>query len=542
MVRNGLTWHGVRWAFGFRESNWHPLTWLSLMLDASLGGVSPRVFHVTNLLLHAANAVLLFLVLLRMTGRPWRSGFVSVFFAIHPLHVESVAWVAERKDVLSTLFWFLTMLAYASYVARPGPRRYAWIVAAFVAGSMSKPMLVTLPAILLLLDVWPLGRLAFPGRGRAFWPAARTLVTEKMPLFVLSAVSAGLTLAAQWHGGAVSGLITYPAPVRIENAIVSYAAYIGQMLWPARLSFFYPHPHGSSSPAAVFAAALLFVVATAVAFGLSRRLPYVLFGWLWYAVTLVPVIGIVQVGMQARADRYTYVPLVGLFVVLVWGASDLAEWAAIRSPSEGRARANRWLLAIVGCAVVAVLAVGAYVQAGYWHDSDRLYRRALELRGDNPVAHNNLAISLLDRGDADGAVEHAREALRLDPAHPEAPATLGNALARLGKLDDAVAVYRQAIANRPRDPYLHGNLAAFLGIQGKLDDAAAELREALRLDPESADAHENMGVVLARQGKYGEAFAEFAEALRIDPGNEEVRAELEQARTLRDVGERNVPK
>jgi Flp pilus assembly protein TadD len=354
----------------------------------------------------------------------------------------------------------------------------------------------------------------------------------------LSAVSAGLTLAAQSRGGAVSGLTTYPAAVRIENAIVSYAAYIGQMLWPARLSFFYPHPHGSSSPAAVFAAALLFAAATAGAFGLARRRPYVLFGWLWYAVTLVPVIGIVQVGMQARADRYTYVPLVGLFVVLVWGASDFAEWAVNRASSEGRARACRLLVAIAGCAVVAVLAIGAYVQTGYWHDSERLYRRALKLRADNPVAHNNLANALLGRGDADGAVEHAREALRLDSAHPDAPATLGNALARLGKLDEAVAVYRKAIANRPSDPFLRSNLAAFLGNQGKLDAAAAELREALRLDPESADAHENMGVVLGRQGRYGEAFAEFAEALRIDPGNEEVRGQLEQARSLRDAGER----
>lgn len=540
MVLAGLTSNGLNWAFGFHEANWHPLTWLSLMLDASAGGVSPRVFHVTNLLLHAANVVLLFLVLLRMTGRPWRSGFVSVLFAIHPQHVESVAWITERKDVLSTLFWLLTMLAYAAYVARPRPRRYVWVVAAFAAGLMSKPMLVTLPAVLLLLDVWPLGRLAFPVRGRAGWAAARALVIEKLPLFALSVASAGLTLAAQRL--AVGGWTAYPAAARLENAIVSYGAYIGQMLWPAQLSIFYPHPHGSSSPAVVVLAALLFAAATVGAFLAARRRPYVLFGWLWYVVTLVPVIGIVQVGMQARADRYTYVPLVGLFVIVVWGASDLAAWAADRCSSEGRARACRRLFAFAGCAVVAVLATRAHVQTGYWHDSERLYRRALALRADNFIAHDALSGVLLSRGDAEGAVDHAREALRLEPGNPDTPAALGNALARLGKLDEAVAVYRMAIVGQPRRAFLRSNLAAFLGNQGKLDEAAAELREALRLDPESADAHENMGVVLGRQGMYGEAFAEFAEALRIDPGNEEIRAQLEQARSLRDAGERGVPK
>ena len=301
------------------------------------------------------------------------------------------------------------------------------------------------------------------------------------------------------------------------------------MIWPARLSFFYPHPHGHSSSAVVVVSTLVLSAATAGAFLAGRRRPYLLVGWLWYAVTLVPVIGIVQVGMQARADRYTYVPLIGLFVIVVWGGSDVAQ-------------AYRRLLAIAGSGVLVVLAVAAHTQVGYWHDSERLYRRALAVRADNPVAHDNLAGVLLARGDADGAVEHAREALRLDPAHPEVAATLGRALARQGKLDEAVAVYRMAIVDQPRRAFLRVNLAAFLGKQGKLDEAAAELREALRLDPASADAHENMGVVLALRGRYDEAVAEFAEALRLNPGNAEVRGQLEAARSLRDGGIPVVPK
>jgi Tfp pilus assembly protein PilF len=509
MVQGGLSPEGVRFAFGFHESNWHPLTWLSLMLDADLGGTS-AIFHVTNAILHWIAALLLYLSLARMTGATWRPAVVALLFAVHPLHVESVAWVSERKDVLSAVFWFLTMLAYAAYAERPGPRRYALVVVSFALGLMAKPMLVTLPIVLLFLDLWPLEREGW-----------KRLVLEKIPLLALSAASSVVTILAQRAGGAMASSQVYPLADRVENAIVSVAAYLGQTVWPVGLSFFYPHPRGGASASVVLLSLAVIGAGTFLAIRLARSRPYVPVGWCWYLVTLLPVLGIVQVGVQARADRYTYIPLVGIFVIAAWGTCELFERFA--RPA---------VAAAISAAVVVGLAASAYVQAGYWRDSETLYGRALALRPDNAVAHVNLATALLERNDAAGAETHAREALRLDPGHPEPSRILGNALARQGKLDEAIAVYRSAVAARPDDAILRSNLGAFLGDRGMLDEAEREIREAIRLAPDDSGARLNLGVVFARRERYDEAAREFAEALRLDPRNEAARRSFEQAIAL----------
>lgn len=569
IVRHGLSWGALRWAFGFHASNWHPLTWISLMLDAQLGGLNPAVFHATSVVWHVAAAIVLFLALTRMTRLAGPSCLVALLFAVHPLHVESVAWVAERKDVLGGFFWFLTMLAYASYAERPDPRRYLAVVVAFGLGLWSKPMVLTLPLVLLLLDVWPLRRLQFPLVDREAWAGAGRLVVEKLPLLAMSAISAVLTVVAQRGGGSVESLVGLSLVQRIENALISYAAYIAQMLWPARLSFFYPHPHGTTSFVVVALAAVLLIAATILALRMGRAHAYVTVGWFWFLGTLVPVIGLLQVGLQARADRYTYIPLVGLFMAVVWGAREAA--LAMTRRGSGNALASPRALMVISGVLVAALTMTARVQASYWHDSARLYSHALELKPDNAVAHNNLAIALMDRGDVPGALPHAREAARLAPWHPEVPITLGNALARSGKSDEAIAVYREAISRRPNDLRLRSNLAvtlgnalaqagkpeqaiavyeeaiarspddallrsnlgAFLGEQGRLEESAAQFHEAIRVAPDDPNAHLNMGVLLARMNKLDDAIAEFAAAQKLDPANADIAANLERARELR---------
>jgi Flp pilus assembly protein TadD len=516
-VRAGLTGFGLRWAFGFQESNWHPLTWLSLMLDAEIGGGAPGVFHVTNLILHTANTLLLFWMLLEMTGALWRSCFAALLFAVHPQHVESVAWVVERKDVLSTFFWLLALLAYARRARRPGsPSRSLLVLLAFACGLASKPMLVTLPLTLLLLDFWPLERKGWV-----------RLVLEKLPLFALSGIAALLTLAAQSRGGALSDLGAFPLAVRLGNAAISYVAYVVKTLWPSQLAYFYPHPGRSLSVGAALACGGLLLAASAAAWGVRRRFPYVTFGWLWYVITLVPVAGVVQVGLQARADRYTYVPLIGLFVAAAWGAAELA------GRSAGAAATLRLKLVVSACAASAIaLAIAAHLQTRHWRDSVTLYEHALEVTSNNAVAHANLALALLERDDLVGAIAHGREALRISPGNPEAPNHVATALSRQGNYDEAVAIYRAALALRPRDATLHSNLGAVLGEQGRLEEAERNVREALRLAPSSADAHNNLGVLLAGQGRYDAAVDEFTAALQLSPFDDEVRANLERARAL----------
>ena len=435
-VQHGLSVEGVRWAFTtFTAANWHPLTWISLMLDASIGGPGPRVFHLTNLILHLANVLLLFFLLDRMTGRPRASAVTAALFAIHPLHVESVAWIAERKDVLSTLFLLLTLLAYAGYVERPGLQRRLAVVLLFALGLLAKPMLVTLPVLLLLLDAWPLRR-------RGPWSH---LVIEKAPLLAMSIATGVMTIVAQQQAETVGTLAGYPLGVRVANAIVATATYLWKAVWPTGLAVFYPHPGAALAAWTVAASALVLAALTSWTICVRRSRPYLLFGWAWYLVTLAPVVGIVQVGWQARADRYTYIPLIGVFLGVVWAISEgFADRPA--------------LLSSMATAVLVALGIGAFVQAGYWRDSETLFRRALAVTDDNAVAHSNLGTALLRRNLLNEAQEHFAEAVRINPHFAEAHSNLGVTLGRQGRIDEAILEFRRALELQPDYPDARRNL------------------------------------------------------------------------------------
>jgi hypothetical protein len=445
-VQEGLTLAGVRWAFTtFAAANWHPLTWISLMLDWSIGGPGPRVFHLTNLILHLANVLLLFFVLDRMTGRRRPSAVTAALFAIHPLHVESVAWIAERKDVLSTLFMLLTLVAYAGFVERPGLVRRLAVVLLFALGLMAKPMLVTLPVLLLMLDAWPLRR-------KEPW---RHLVLEKAPLLALSIATGALTFVAQRQGGTVGSLAGYPLGVRVANAVVATATYLGKAIWPTRLAAFYPHPGASLAAWKIAGSALVLVTLTLWTIHVRRSRPYLLLGWAWYLVTLAPVVGIVQVGWQARADRYTYIPLIGIFLGVVWAVSDrFAERPA--------------LVGSLASAALVMLGIGAFAQAGYWRDSETLFRHALAVTDNNSVAHNNLGTALLRRGLPSQAEEHFAEAVRIDPSFADAHSNLGVALGRQGMIDEAILEFRRALDVEPDHPDARRNLERALAIQSRM--------------------------------------------------------------------------
>ncbi len=520
-VLAGPTRAGLAWALTTHaEANWHPLTWISLMLDARIGGPGPRLFHLTNLALHAANTLLLFGVLAVMTGSRLRSGFVAALFAIHPLHVESVAWISERKDVLSAFFGLLALSAYLRYVRRPGLARYLPVGLAFALGLMAKPMLVTLPLAMLLFDYWPLRRVG-PGTAGGWLP-----ILEKLPLLGLSVVSGILTLQAQLRGDAVNTLAALPLDARVANAVVSYVTYLTKMLWPTELAVFYPHPRDTLPLWQVSLSALALAGVTALAWAGARRRPYLAVGWLWYLVTLLPVIGLLQVGAQAMADRYTYLPLVGPFIAIAWGVPDLLQAAA--SPAALRRRT----LALSAVALVAILLLvaRAHDQVGYWRDGATLFRHALRVTTDNARAHNGLGMALSRAGELERAVEHFREALRLDPAYPEAHDNLAAGLALQGKTAEAIEHFREALRLRPQDASCHANFGTVLMRRGDLDDAAAEFAEAIRLDPDHGSAHNNLGVLLARRGDVTAAIEHFEEALRIAPDDAGARANLERAR------------
>ena len=504
VVLRGLTLPGIRWAFTTgTDANWFPLTWMTHMLDVQLYGAHAGGHHVTNLMLHVISTLLLFGVLYRMTGAMGRSGFVAGLFALHPLHVESVAWVAERKDVLSTLFWMLTLWAYVWYVRKPQLKRMLLVLLMFALGLMSKPMLVTLPFVLLLLDAWPLNRLSER--------SIRQLIVEKLPMFALAIASSIVTFIVQRKGGAVGGLEAYPLVLRIGNALVSYVGYIGRMFWPARLAAFYPYPESLSTGAALGAAVILAAI-TFLAIRNARSRPYLIVGWLWYLGTLVPVIGLIQVGNQAMADRYTYVPLIGLFIIIAWGAYDLlAKWTL-----------RRIVLPITGALVLASCAIIAHAQVQHWKSSSALWTHALDVTDDNYVANNNLGLALAGQGKIDEAIEHYNEALRLRPNYATARTNLGAALAKQGKSADAISNYTQVLKTKPELPEAHVDLGAALVAQGKVDDAIAQYNEALRLKPDYAEAHANLGLALASQGKVDEAISHYRQALRLKPGFVEV--------------------
>lgn len=524
----GLTWHGISWALtsGY-AGNWHPLTWMSLMLDRQMYGLRAGGYHVSNLLLHVANALLLFGVLYRTTGALGRSSFVAALFAVHPIHVESVAWVTERKDVLSTFFWMLTLWAYVDHVRQPRRGRYAVVLLCFALGLMAKPMLVTLPLVLLLLDVWPLGRLSLGagpagrlGSAAAHDPrsAGLRLVVEKIPLFALAAASSLVTFVVQQRGGSVAALSRLPFTSRMANALVSYVGYIGKTLWPARLAAFYPYPR-TIAAWSVLGAALLLAAVSVLVIHAARQRPYLAVGWLWYVVTLLPVIGFVQVGTQSMADRYTYVPLVGIFIMAAWGLHDLFS----RWPSRAVVEPALAGLVVVACTVTA------RAQVQYWQNSFSLWTHAAEVTTDNFVAHNNLGNVFSRQGKFDEAIAEYAEALRVRPEYPEGHNDLGNTLKDHGRLAEAVAEYTQALRLKPDYAEAHNNLGIVLVQQGKPGEAIEQYNEALRLNPEFADAYNGQGLALAGQGRVGEAIGRYQEALRINPELNDARDNLGNA-------------
>ena len=521
-VKSGLSRQGIRWAFttGY-ASNWHPVTWLSHMADCELFGLRAGAHHLTSVLFHIANTLLLFVVLKRMTGALWASAFVAAVFGLHPLHVESVAWVAERKDVLSTFFWMLTMWAYARYAEHPKVSRYLLTFLLFVLGIMAKPMLVTLPFVLLLLDYWPLERIQLGkcvGSGDLQnnneqdvlrQKPILQLVLEKVPFFVISIVSCIVTVFVQRSGGAVPTMEALGVKVRVGNAVVSYIGYIEKMFWPSRLAVLYPHPAGSLSMIRVMVCGLLlfFVSVCFIYFGHRRR--YLAVGWLWYVGTLVPVIGLVQVGVQAMADRYTYIPLTGLFIIIAWGASELVR---------GR-RYRRVVSAALAVAVLSAAICLTSLQLRYWQNSITLFEHTIDVTSNNWLIHNNYGNILKEMGRVDEAVEHFYESLRVRPNSAEVHNNLGNALGKLGKIDEEIEHYRKALKLKPKFPAAHYNLATALAKQGKTDEAIAEYREALRFGPRDVDALSNLGFALAEQGNFNKAIDYYKRALEIEPEN-----------------------
>lgn len=515
-VKKGLTPEGVIWAFvATHASNWHPLTWLSHMLDYSLYGMNPRGHHLTNLIFHIANTLLLFLILNQMTRAIWRSSFVAALFALHPLHVESVAWIAERKDVLSTFFGMLTMWAYFRYTKRPKLGRYFSVLLIFALGLLSKPMLVTIPFVLLLLDYWPLGRFKKPTDPNGQSPFHLHLILEKVPFFILSAISSLMTLLAQQGGGTVGSLRIYPLDNRIANALVSYVKYIGKMIWPSPLAIFYPYPAILPSWQVVGAGLLLMVVSVLIIRGVKKS-PYLLVGWFWYLGTLVPVIGLVQVGMQATANRYMYVPLIGLFIMITWGMSDVFEkW-----------RSRKIVFAIFAGALLLVYMNLSRIQVSFWQNSITLFEHTLRVTSNNSLIHNNMGVSLVQRGRVQEAIIHYNEALRIDPHFAKAFYNLGIALGRQGKTQEAIAAYTEALRIDPNYPEAHFKVGMTLAQLGDTQEAMAYYKEALKIKPDYVEAHNNLGVLLGRQGRTKEAITHFSEALRINPDHAEVYCNL----------------
>ncbi len=503
-VKGGITAQGVIWAFTTgHASNWHPLTWLSHMLDCQLFGTDPGRHHLTSLLIHTISSVLLFGVFKKMTGAVWLSGFVAAVFALHPLHVESVAWIAERKDVLSGLFWVLTMAVYLRYVGRHSIGSYVATIFVFALGLMAKPMLVTLPFVLLLLDYWPLERLKLSN--------LRGLVAEKAPLLILSAISSVITFVVQRSGGAVIQMEEVPIVIRAANGLISYLIYISKMFWPSRLAAFYAYTFDKSSPWLAVFAALVVAGISVLAVVLAGRHRYVPVGWFWYVGTLVPVIGLVQVGTQARADRYTYIPSIGISIIVAWGAAELL----------GKWRYRKAVLAISAAVVTAAMLLSARMQVRYWQDSLTLFRRAVEVTRGNYVGHAGLGKALHARGKLDEAISQYNQALRIKPNYTIARYNLANALSRQGKKDEAIRHYREVLQIEPNNARAHNNLGNALSGQRKIDEAIIHYRRALEIEPDNPKVHNNLGSALAIQGDFDDAIGCFRRALQLKANDTE---------------------
>ena len=495
MVVRGVTLDGVAWAFTHRHSaTWHPLTSLSHMLDCELFGLWPGGHHLTSVLLHVVATLLLLGVLTTLTGRAGPSAFVAGVFALHPLRAESVAWVSERKDVLAAVLWMVTIWCWTRWVRRPSARTYAGVLAAFVLALLAKPMVVTLPLVLLLLDVWPLER-RVPLRRR---------VAEQLPLLLMAGVVSVVTFVAQ--RGGVAALGELGVADRLANATAAYAWYVAKTVWPSGLAVFYPLR--LPIPLATLVVSAIFVGGvTLLAWRMRRTRPWLFVGWFWYLVTLLPVIGLVRVGRQAVADRYSYLPGIGLAIIVAWAGAEIVR----AYPSMKRAMATMAIAALVA------LGVASWIQVGYWRNDATLYERALAVTDDNFVAHTNYGSALLAQNHVDDALRHYEEALRIDPRAAQAHANVGVALATRGDAAGALAAFDRALALDARDAGTHVRAADVLAREGRLDEAIAHYETAAVLEPDSAAVHNNLGFLLAARGRLDEAVAQYDDALRTEP-------------------------
>ena len=568
-VNTGFTWENIRWAFSMgKVAYWHPLTWVSHILDCQLYGLRPGLHHLTNLIIHVANTLLLFGVLKRVTGAVWKSAFVAALFALHPINVDSVAWVAERKNVLSTLLWLLTIWAYAIYAQHGGVRRYLITLFLFALGLLAKPMLVTLPPVMLLLDYWPLGRFSLRQKLKSQISNSKLsvrasptfeLVMEKVPFFVLSAVSSYLSFTSVRLLGITISTELVPMKFRIENALVSYVRYIDKIIWPRNLAVFYPYPEKVATWESTSALAVLLFV-TFVLLVVFRRKRYLGIGWLWYIGTLIPVIGLVQAGLwPTMADRWAYVPMMGLAILTTWGVGDIAAKWRLRVPT----------LVIPAGAYLSVLLVCTYLQVGHWRNSFTLFTHALDVTSGNYIAHLNLGNVLLKEKKTDEAIHHYKNAieihnnykdahynlgialglqekyddavkefytvLRLDKNYWKAGFHLANALAKTGHLDEAIARYENVVQLHPNDVEVYNNFALALVKKGKVNEAIEYYNKCLEINPGSVEVLNNLSIALTEQGKFDLAIAQLQKALGLKPSFAETYYNL--AGTLRQMGQ-----
>jgi Flp pilus assembly protein TadD len=554
-IQSGITLKSIKWAFTTdRTGYWHPLTWLSFMIDYQLFKFWPGGYHLVNVLFHIIDTLLLFYVLMRMTGAVWPSAFVAAAFALHPLHVESVAWISERKDVLGVFFWLLTMWAYIHYIKRPKAANYLLIVVFLALGLMAKPMLVTLPFALLLLDYWPLERFSPKDGKTGLKRSPFYLLIEKVPLFAIVLASCIATFIAQKVTGAMPATQENGFPFRLANAFISYAKYIEKMIWPAKLAFFYPHPGMNVSVLYAVISAILLLVVTIFILRFAGKHKYLFTGWFWYLGTLIPVIGIVQVGVQAYADRYSYITLTGLFIIISWGAWELFA----------KFRYKKIVLAHLALLAIAAMSICTWFQIRYWRNSLTLYRHALDVTADNYIAHGYMTQPLLDQGRIEEAIWHNSQALRIKPDYLDALNGMGVALHAAGRVDEAIVYYKKAIEIDPHTPEANANLGVALASKGKFTEAArhyeiametmdtpsvhrnyaqalfnlgrfeqaiTEYRKALLTMPNDPNILNELGYVLAHSGKFDEAIARYNEALQISPDNIKIHLNLGTALT-----------
>jgi len=527
-IQDGLTFSNVRWAFTTTYfANWHPLTWISYMVDITLYGMNPGQHHLTNVLLHIANTLLLFYLLKYSTGKLWRSGFVAALFALHPLHVESVAWISERKDLLSGFWGILVFLCYVHFVKKKKNNYYLLALVCFLASLMSKPMLVTLPFLLLLVDYWPLGRLRLLTNRKKisvednnqFVPVSNVIL-EKLPFLILAVLSGIMTLNAQQAANAVASLELFPLTIRIANALVSYVHYICKMILPCGLAVFYPHP-GTIPLWQVVGATLFLVTVSLVVFYWGRRQPYLIIGWLWYLGSLTPVIGFIQVGSQAMADRYTYMPLIGLLIIITWGASEFFEYITY----------CKTMIFTLSSVIIIILMIISHLQVHYWKNDISLFQHALDVTHRNYVAHNNLGLALAEKGKLSDAILHYSSALKINASHKSAHNNWGIVLAAQGHFDEATTHFQDAIQIDPNFEDAHNNLGYIFATHGKLDEAIHQYLLALRQYPAFSKARNNLAKALFLKGRINEAIYQYSETLRMEPENAIARNNL---RILKD--------